>query len=262
MKKKFASLVGMLLLLLFTFSGMTQNKTMTWTTKSDKAKELASKGAGYMVNVEFAQAYEEFKAALALDPDFTVALACMAGLTSGETKKAYAERAVKSAADKTEGEKLFASTVATGNTPESNRPIWAKLHEMFPDGGMITFFYVFSLTKPADQFPVIEEYIKKFPDKAWAHNLMGYLYLQEKKDTAMAKTCFEKYIKLYPEGCNPYDSMGEFYFMTGDMANSEKYYKMALEKYPFNSSSLDKLKEIAAAKEKEKNTVKEKSAAN
>lgn len=252
MRKKIASLLGMLVLLLFTFSGITQKKVMTWTTKSDKAKELAGKGAGYMMNIEFAQAYEEFKAALSLDPDFTVALTCMASLTRGDTKKAYGEKAIKSAANKTEGEKLFASTAAPGNTRESNRPIWAKLHEMFPDGSMLTSFYVFSLDKPEDQFAVMEEYTKKNPDAAWAHNMMGYLYLQEKKDTAMAKTCFEKYIQLYPEGCNPYDSMGEFYFMTGDMENSEKYYKLALEKYPFNSSSLDMLKEIAAKKEKTK----------
>jgi hypothetical protein len=51
--------------------------------------------------------------------------------------------------------------------------------------------------------------------------------------------------------------MGEYYFMVGDMENSEKYYNMALEKYPFNISSIDKLKEIKTMKEK-----KSKSSAN
>ena len=42
---------------------------------------------------------------------------------------------------------------------------------------------------------------------------MAYLILQVKKDTATAKPYFEKYIAMYPDGCNPYDSMGEFYLI-------------------------------------------------
>ena len=250
MKKKIALLPGMFALLLFTLPALGQQKTMTWTTKSDKAKELASKGADYMKNLEFAQAYDYFNDALALDPDFTAPLVLMANITIGETKKSFEAKAVKSSTNKTEGEKLFASTVAQGNTTESNRTVWAKLHNMFPDGTMIGLFYVFSLATPAEQIPVVEDYIKRFPEEACFYNMMGYLNLQVKKDTAAAKTCFEKYIQLHPGGCNPYDSMGEFYFLTGDMANSEKYYNMALEKYPFNISSIDKLKEIKTAKEK------------
>ena len=78
------------------------------------------------------------------------------------------------------------------------------------------------------------------------------MYLQVKKDNATAKQHFEKYIELYPTGCNPYDSFGEFYFITGDMDNAEKYYQLALEKYPFNTSSIEKLKEIKIAKSKAK----------
>ena len=55
---------------------------------------------------------------------------------------------------------------------------------------------------------------------------------------------------MYPDGCNPYDSMGEFYLDTGDTANAEKYYKMALEKYPFNVSSVEAVEKIEAAKKK------------
>ena len=157
MKKKLASLVSILFLLLILLSATAQDKTMTWTTKSKKAKELALKGAEHMKNIEFPQAYEYLKQALALDPDFTVALVLMESITNGETKKAYAEKAIKSATNKTEGEKLFASTVAPGNTPEMNRPIWAKLQKMFPDGIVIGLFYIFSLATPAEQLPVVED---------------------------------------------------------------------------------------------------------
>jgi len=231
---------------------MVEQRKMTWSTKSDKAKELASQGADHAMNIELAQAYEDFNAALKLDPDFTVALVFMSSLTSGETKKAYAERAIRSAEKKTAGEKLFASTVAPGNTPESNREVWAKLHDMFPDGTMIGLYYVFTRATPAEQFTVAQDYMKKFPDEAPIYNILAYLYIQEKKDTATAKTYFEKYLQMHPDGCNSYDSMGEYYFMVGDLQNSEKYYKLSLEKYPFNSSSSDKLKEIKALKDKDK----------
>ena len=227
-------------------------KTMTWTTKSAKAKELAGQGADHFMNIEFPQAYEDFQAAIELDPDFTVALVFMANLTTGETKKAFAERAIKSAGKKTEGEKLFASSVALGITPEANREIAAKLHDMFPDGSMLGLNYVFSRATPAEQFIAAGDYLKKFPDEACIYNVLAYLYIQEKKDTATAKTYFDKYLQMHPDGCNSYDSMGEYYFMVGDLENSEKYYNKSLEKYPFNSSSIDKLKEIKTIKEKNK----------
>ena len=31
---------------------------------------------------------------------------------------------------------------------------------------------------------------------------------------------FEEYIELYPNGYNPYDSMGEFYYNEGDLENA------------------------------------------
>ena len=250
MKKLFALLLTFLMLPAFFVFTYAQKKTMTWTTKSDKALKLAEKGVNHMMNIEFAQAYEEFSEALELDKNFTIPLVFMANLTVGDVRKSYAERAVKSTQGKTEGEKLFASTVAPGNTPEGNRATWEKLHNMFPDGSMIGTYYVFTRATREETFSAAQDYTKKFPDKPWMYNSIAYYYMQDKKDYAMAKENFEKYIKLYPEGCNPYDSMGEYYFNVGDMEKSEKYYNMALEKYPFNTSSADKLKEIKIAKNK------------
>jgi len=252
MSKKFSAIAMMLCLLLFISAAQSQNKGMKWSTKSGKARELATKGLNHMMNLELPQAYEFVKQAINLDQDFTVALVLMANLSSGSIKKAYSAKAIESSANKTEGEKLFASLVDTGMTQDSRRSVWTKLYNMFPDDRMIGVYYIFSRATPAEQFTISQELVKKFPNEAALHNIMAYLYLQEKKDTATAKNYFEKYIAMYPAGSNPYDSMGEFYFLTGDMENSEKYYRMALEKYPFNSSSLDKLKEIDAAKKNTK----------
>jgi len=232
-------------------SSASQKKTMTWTTKSEEAKKLASEGVDNFMNIEMPQAYEKLQKAVQIDPDFTVALVFLTNLAQGETKKAYAKRALETAANKTEGEKLFASIVKEGATPESNREVWTKLHDMFPDGGMISSYYVITRATPEERFAAAQDYIQKFPNAGHMYNVIGYYYMQDKKDMAKAKECFEKYIQLYPDGYNPYDSMGEYYMNAGDMANSKKFYTMAVEKYPFNTSSLEALQKIGDNAKKE-----------
>ena len=249
--KQYSGIFLTLLVSFFLLSAHAQKKTMTWTTKSDKAHKYAESGAEHMMNIEFPQAYEDFSKALELDPNFTIPLVFMANLTNGDMQKGYAARALKSTEGKTLGEKLFATVADQKNTPEQNRATWDKLHTMFPDGSMIGNYYVVTRATQDEKFKAAQEYAKKFPDEGSIYNLIAYYYMLDKKDFPMAKVNFEKYIQLYPKGSNPYDSMGDYYFNAGDMANSEKYYKMAIEKYPFVSSSIDRLKEI-----KEKNDKK------
>lgn len=219
-------------------------KTMTWTTSSDSAKKLAFDGVRYFMNIEFPQAYEKFNQALDLDPNFTIPLVFMVNLTQGDVKKEFSQRALKSAENKTEGEKLFASLVKEGSTQEVSRGIWEKLYNMFPDGAMIANFYVVTRATPEERFKAAQDYIKKFPQHPWMYNTLAYFYMLDKKDMAKAKECFEKYIELYPDGYNPYDSMGEYYMNNGDMTNAKKYYTMAVEKYPFSNSSVQALEKI------------------
>jgi TolA-binding protein len=94
-------------------------------------------------------------------------------------------------------------------------------------------------------FNTTMEYLQKYPSSPEAINNLAYMYLNDKKDTATAKTYFEKYIEVYPDGYNPYDSMGEFYYITGDMANSKIYYTKSLEHYPFCYTSRQKMEELS-----------------
>ena len=121
---------------------------------------------------------------------------------------------------------------------------------MFPDGAMLGNIYVQTRATPEEQFAAAQDFIKKFPDQPSMYNTIGYYYMLNKKDNAMAKQNFEKYISMYPDGSNPYDSMGDFYLTTGDTTNSEKYYKLSLEKYPFTTSSLNALQKINDSKKK------------
>ena len=249
MRKIIVSILSMLFLSVLSIPSFSQKKvkekTMTWTTSSPAAKKLAQSGADHLMNAEFALAYQDLMAAVKLDPNFTVALTLLSNVTSGATQKAYAQRAIKSAKNKTAGEKLFASMAEEKIDRDQRSEIWSKLHTMFPDGPMIGNFYVQSRATPEERFNAAQAYMKRFPKQANIYNTLAYYYLSDKKDNAMAKQYFEKYIALYPEGYNPYDSMGEFYLLTGDMENSKKYYSMALEKYPFNITSVNALQKMA-----------------
>ncbi|MEO5781975.1 MAG: tetratricopeptide repeat protein [Ginsengibacter sp.] len=244
----------MLALLLITIPAISQKKsalkTMTWTTPSKAAHDLAENGADHLMNAEFPQAYNDLMSAVKLDPNFTVALVFLSNLTTGATQKMYGERARKSSAKKTAGEKLFASLTDDKKTEDERREIWAKLHTMFPDGGMIGHYYAITRATPDERFTAAQDYIKKFPTNPAMYNTIAYYYMQNKKDNDMAKQHFEKYISLYPKGSNPYDSMGEYYLNTGDTASARKYYNMSLERYPFSTSSVNALQKMDDEKKK------------
>ncbi len=248
MRKFIGSILCMLMLLTST---LCISQKMTWTTKSDVAKDAAMRGADHYMNAEFERSYADFSEALRLDPDFTVALVFMSNLTRGEARKAYIQKAIKSAENKTEGEKLFASTLSEKDST-ARRMTWAKLHTMFPDGARLADIYVQTRPTPEEQFAAAQECLKKFPDDASMYNILAYYYMNVKKDNVLAKQNFEKYISMYPDGSNPYDSMGEFYLNTGDTVNAEKYYRLSLEKYPFTNSSVNALQKIVDSKKDSK----------
>lgn len=225
--------------------------SIIWTSQSAVARQHADIAINHMLNIEMPQAYAHFVEAVEADPNFTMAQAILSNLSFGESKKKYAEAALKSSANKSAGEKLFVSLLNEKNTPEEDAATWAKLFEMFPNEKMINTYYVYTRLTPEERFTAAEEMLRKHPDAGWMHNIMGYYYMNDKKDMENAKASFEKYLSFYPDGYNPYDSMGEFYLKSGDKVNAEKYYSMALEKYPFSNSAREALDGIKAGREKE-----------
>ena len=75
-------------------------------------------------------------------------------------------------------------------------------------------------------------------------NTLGYFYY-DLGDKEKAKSLFEEYIELYPNGYNSYDSMGEFYYNEGDMENAMKFYTKAKEMYPSAVSANTMIGEIS-----------------
>ena len=167
-------------------------ESMAWTSKSKQAKKLTASGVQHFLNVEREQAYQDFKAALEIDPNFTLPLAFLANLSTGETRKAFAQRAMTSASNKTEGEALFASLADEKATPEARRDTWSKLHSMYKNDRVIGHFYVTSRATPEERFDAAMEYVKKYPNEPAMYNMLGYYYMIDKKDTAKANENFEK----------------------------------------------------------------------
>ncbi|HEY1112794.1 MAG TPA: tetratricopeptide repeat protein [Chitinophagaceae bacterium] len=262
MKRVSTFVLGLLLLSFCSTSSMAQKKeampvkmkagaqkTMSWTTSSKAAREWAQKGSLHFLNAEWPQAYDYFNRASNMDPNFTEPLIFMSWMAAGQSKKDLAQRALKSATNKPEGEKLWASILDEKSTPESRREAWTKLNDMYPEDPLVASGFVRSRATLDERIAAAGEFLQKFPNAGHMHNSLGYYYM-EKKDNETAKKHFEKYIELYPEGYNPYDSMGEYYLTIGDLDNAEKYYTMALEKYPFISSAQEAMAKIKMEKEK------------
>ena len=72
---------------------------------------------------------------------------------------------------------------------------------------------------------------------------MGYFYYNQ-GDKEKAKSFFDEYIDLHPNGYNSYDSMGEFYYNEGDLDSAKSYYSKAVENYFGANTANEKLKEL------------------
>jgi tetratricopeptide (TPR) repeat protein len=222
------------------------------SSKSPEAIELFKKATIHAMNSEDQAAYHSISRAVELDPDFSVALLLIGTFTYDESQEAYFERAKKSVSNKSEGEKLLVSLIDTKDKDrEECTRVWDKLIKMYPDDKGLNLAAITRETDSSKFLNRLLGYVKRFPSEPSAYNHLGYLYLLYKKDPAKAKTYFEKYIELYPEGYNPYDSMGEYYFITGRLQTAKEYYSKSIEIYPYCISSLQKLEEIDEIREKE-----------
>jgi len=244
MRNFFLKTIGFTFLALLALQLSAQD--IKWTVNK-KARPYVAKGIGYIMNNENEMAYPEFQKAVALDPNSTIALYYLATITTGNVRDNYSQRAKQSLEGKTEGEKLFFTLLDTTLNQKEKSSLFEKLHAMYPGSSLFSGYYSYTRGSDENSFLATQDMIKQFPNEGTAYNNLGYLYMNYKKDMPMAKQSFEKYIALYPGGCNAYDSMGEYYLNNGDYSNARKYYQMALEKYPFYTNSIIKLDEISKA---------------
>ncbi len=89
-------------------------------------------------------------------------------------------------------------------------------------------------------------------------NQLGYLYLQQRKDSDAAITVFRRNVELFPNSANVYDSLGEALEQTGQLEEAARAYREAVsraEKNPdanLNIYRQNLARAEAACKEKSK----------
>ena len=86
---------------------------------------------------------------------------------------------------------------------------------------------------------------KKAEDGWYYHilNLLGYAHYNN-GNKEKAKSYFDEYVDVYPEGYNPHDSMGEYYYNEEDYETSLVHYQKALDNYPMSNSAINKVNEL------------------
>tara|TARA_B100001029_G_scaffold166473_1_gene158934 strand:+ start:1591 stop:2436 length:846 start_codon:yes stop_codon:yes gene_type:complete len=240
-----------------------------WQSENVFANEMTNAAFGHMYNIEYEKAVTFFEKALLYDPSLFGPHVILAGLApdGSEKQKMHMNKARENVIDKNETSKQFVSLL---DLPRKSRfwPLlgsgthekWAEMREMEPKGKLIHFYYAFTIPGLENKINEMESLLSELRDGegeseslsvtgdhsymiAPIINVLGYFYYG-KDDKEKAKSLFEEYIKLYPQGYNPYDSMGEFFYNEKDMDQSKLFYEKAIENFFGANSAIEKLKEI------------------
>ena len=229
----------------FKYDSPPQGKYIEWFGNNSLANELAMIGMYHFTNAEQEKATAFFEEAVKYDSSMFAPHVCLAEMSvDGSEKQMYhIAEAKKNVADNNETSKIFVSILDLkpdgywGFFDSSEAlPLWEKMHELEPRGNFIQQFYSYNIKDNKKSISIISRFIENAQKEGnrYDHflNLLAYKYMAE-GNLELAKSTFEKYINVYKNGYNPYDSMGEYYLKKGDSTLAKEYYLKAIEKYPF-----------------------------
>ena len=108
---------------------------------------------------------------------------------------------------------------------------------------MDSLFKNSQLTEIENKLSETAELVKPVLKNAAELNTYGYV-LMARKEPAKALLVFKLNILLYPKNANVYDSMGEYYFNTGNKNEAKENYKKVLELDPKNENAKEMLEKI------------------
>ena len=212
-----------------------------------------------------------FEKALEYDPSLFGPHVVLAGLSpeGSEKSEMHIKKAKENVADNNDTSKLFVSLL---DLPRQSRwwPLlgpgahdkWAEMRTIEPKGKLIHFYYSFTIPGLENKITEMESLLSELRDGvgeteslavsgdhsymiAPITNVLGYFYYNQ-GDKEKAKSLFEEYIDLHPNGYNSYDSMGEFYYNEGDLESAKSYYSKAVENYFGANTANGKLRELNA----------------
>ena len=242
-----------------------------WQSDNDFANEMTNAAFVHLYNVEYEKAMVFFEKALEYDPSLFGPHVVLAGLSpeGSEKSEMHIKKAKEHVADNNDTSKLFVSLL---DLPRQSRwwPLlgpgahdkWAEMRSIEPKGKLIHFYYSFTIPGLENKIREMESLLSELRDGvgeteslavsgdhsymvAPITNVLGYFYYNQ-GDKEKAKSLFEEYIDLHPNGYNSYDSMGEFYYNEGDLESAKSYYSKAVENYFGANTANGKLRELNA----------------
>jgi tetratricopeptide (TPR) repeat protein len=218
--------------------------TFPVTASSDQARELFEKGMVDYENLYLDRCTQEWRDAVAADPNFALAHAWIA-FSSNNPAEVTKERERAKALEPTvtPGEKLMIEWIV--NVQENNFVIGiAAMNDMlvmYPkDKRLLYLAGNWLMGEQEDEragkmmeraLKIDKNYPAALNDLAYAHARVG--------DFPPAFAAMERYIKALPNEPNPQDSYGEILRLSGNYEGALKHYRAALKIYPkFHSSQL------------------------
>ena len=206
------------------------------TTASLEAYNFYLRGVQDYDKFYYEDARRSLEKAIALDSTFAMAhlyLARTSGVLGDQQSRRTAyERALKFSGRVTRREKLFiesaCASVLEGDREKQYR-ILKQLEAEFPQEKEV--HYRLGLFGREDAIAQLQQAIALDPTYGAAVNGLAYEY-SFKGDYENALKWFKRYASISPGDANPYDSMGEMYFLMGRLDESIANYKEALEIKP------------------------------
>ncbi len=149
---------------------------------------------------------------------------------------------------------IYAGTKEMGRIVESpvvslEKDLFAILHgdHYQPNyKGVIYMDSLFKIKQTSEietRLPETAEVIKPILKNAAELNTYGYV-LMAGKEMDKARAVFKMNILLYPKNANLYDSMGEYYFNTGEKESAKENYRKVLELDPKNENAKKMLEKM------------------
>lgn len=226
------------------------DKKMPVTTSSEEALEYYRAGVTAYEEIKYADAIDNLKKAVELDPNFFMAYYWLYPI-SGEYSKKVAEAVMKIDTPLSPAEEILKTAfkyLVDGQKEKALEQV-EKLIEMYPEDVetyKIKYLLQFQTYKDLESArETIETAIRVQPDHAVSYNMLGYA-LMDLEDYKGAEKAFKKYIELAPDIANPYDSMGDYLMKTGKYSDAYKSYMKA---YEIDSSFTISLKKAEKARQ-------------
>lgn len=211
---------------------------VTVTSRSPEAARLFREGREKALNFDTVEAVASFRKALALDPDFPLALAYLGKLTQGAEGIAMAERAA--ALDDQQGlpeaEKLSVDVLLAERKGEDERvrSLKRELADLAPNDWLAQFqLGVQSVYDHKSQAAILYlgKALRLNPDAAEALNYLGYVLVQQGQvEEGLAKV--RRFVELKPQESNSWDSLGEVLLAAGRPGEAEPAFLKASQMAP------------------------------